>query len=434
MTTSEESFGPVFGLLGRTLGHSYSPRIHALLGSYEYRLFEVEPEDVGPFLKGGSFQGLNVTIPYKETVMEYCDRLSDAAKKIGCVNTIVRKEDGSLFGDNTDYYGFSHMLSRAGIEVCNRKVLVLGTGGASKTVKAVLTDRGAREIVVVGRSGAVTYDNIAEHYDAEVIVNTTPVGMYPNCPDAVIDLEPFARTGELREGWADGLFGVVDVVYNPARTGLMLQAEKLGIPHASGLPMLVAQAKAASEQFQGIEIASDVLEGITRRIALEESNIVIIGMPSGGKSTIGKLLAKRLGRDFVDVDDRIPPAAGKSIADIFAEDGEDAFRAIETSVTCELCKGSGRVIACGGGVVTRSRNYDLLHQNGIIVLLKRPLELLVSDGRPMSITKGIPNLARERGPKYDAWADIVINNDADPETVAQRVLDALEACENAAHI
>ena len=279
---------------------------------------------------------------------------------------------------------------------------------------------------MISRTGENNYENIAQHYDARFIVNTTPVGMFPNCPDSPIDLEPFARTGELREGRADGLFGVVDVVYNPARTGLMLQAEKLGVPHISGLPMLVAQAKAASELWQHKQISNEIVDEIVEKITFEEGNIVIIGMPSGGKSTIGSLLAKQLGREFVDIDDYIPEAAGKSIADIFAEDGEEAFRVIETQVTGDVCKRSGLVIACGGGVVTKARNYDLLHQNGIVLLLKRPLELLVSDGRPMSITKGIPALARDRGPKYDAWGDIVVSNDADPMIVVGRALEKLQ--------
>lgn len=417
---------PVYGLLGRKLGHSYSPRIHAMLGDYEYRLHEVEPDDVAAFIREGDFAGLNVTMPYKETVMDLCDKLTDAAKKIGNVNTIVRREDSTLLGDNTDYYGFSHLLNVGHMNVTDRKVVVLGTGGAAKTVHAVLTDRGASEIVMVSRTGENNYENIAHHYDARFIVNTTPVGMFPNCPDSPIDLEPFARTGELREGRSDGLFGVIDVVYNPARTGLMLQAEKLGVPHISGLPMLVAQAKAASELWQHKQIGNEIVNEIVEKITFEEGNIVIIGMPSGGKSTIGSLLAKQLGREFVDIDDYIPEAAGKSIADIFAEDGEEAFRAIETQVTGDVCKRSGLVIACGGGVVTKARNYDLLHQNGIVLLLKRPLELLVSDGRPMSITKGIPALARDRGPKYDAWGDIVVSNDADPMIVVGRALEKLQ--------
>ncbi len=423
---TEKTNSTTFGLLGRKLGHSYSPRIHSMLGDYDYQLFEVEPDDVASFVKSGDFAGLNVTIPYKETVMGLCDKLTDAAKKIGNVNTIVRNEDGTLLGDNTDYYGFSHLLNVAKMNVTDRKVVVLGTGGAAKTVHAVLTDRGASEVVMISRAGECTYDTISEHYDARFIVNTTPVGMFPNCPESPIDLEPFARTGELREGRADGLFGVVDVVYNPARTGLMLQAEKLGIPHISGLPMLVAQAKASSELWQKTQISNSVIDAIVEKITFEEGNIVIIGMPSGGKSTIGSLLAKQLGRQFVDIDDRIPEAAGKSIADIFSEDGEEAFRAIETQVTGDVCKGSGLVIACGGGVVTKARNYDLLHQNGIILLLKRPIELLVSDGRPMSITKGIPALARDRGPKYEAWGDIVVTNDADPMIVVGRALEKLQ--------
>ncbi len=417
---------PVYGLLGRTLGHSYSPMIHGLLGDYEYRLFEVEPDDVRDFVLHGDFAGINVTIPYKETVMPLCDELSDAARAIGCVNTIVRREDGTLFGDNTDYYGFSQMIDYAGVQVEGRKALVLGAGGASKTVCAVLADRGASDIAVVSRNLAgAGFDTLEDHYDSDIVVNCTPVGMYPHCPESLVDLTPFTQVGETRKGYRDGLGAVLDVVYNPASTGILLQAEKLHVPHANGLAMLVAQAKRASELFRGVSIADDAMADVLERVASSMRNIVLVGMPGGGKSTVGAALAERLGRAFVDVDDHIPEVAGKTIPEIFAEEGEASFRRFETSVTGDICKRSGLVIACGGGVVTQPRNYDLLHQNGVIVLLRRPLDLLVSDGRPMRIGKGVAALERERRRLYEAWADIAVDNTGTPEQTVELILEAL---------
>lgn len=419
-----------YGLLGRTLGHSYSPRIHALLGAeYDYRLFEVEPEDVAAFMRESGFRGVNVTIPYKVDAMNLCDELSDAARKIGCVNVVLRRDDGTLYGDNTDYYGFSYLLDSAGLDVAGCKVLMLGNGGAAKTVRTVLSDRGAREVVTAGRTGAVTYDNLSEHYDADFIVNTTPVGMYPRCPDSVIDLEPFAREGATREGYADGLSGLADVVYNPARTGLMLQAERLGVPCAGGLSMLVAQAKASVELFCGSVIADEELARVTRQMLFETSNIALIGMPGAGKSTVGAHMARLLSRPFADIDEAIPREAGKPIAAIFAEEGEDAFRAIEAHVTGEACKKGGQVIACGGGVVTRPSSYALLHQNSVIVLLKRPLSELEEGDRPMSVAKGIGRLWDERRRAYFNWADIVVDgNGLASEEIARRAVQAL--CEH----
>lgn len=431
MRTVASSKKPIFGLIGHTLAHSYSPKIHSLLGSYEYRLFEVEPENLESFVKNGEYAGINVTMPYKETVMPMCDELSDAARIIGCVNTIVRKEDGRLYGDNTDYYGFSHLVEFSGVPIEGRKVLVLGAGGASKTVCSVMTDRGAREVAVVSRSlPGAGLNTIEDHYDADIIVNATPVGMYPNCPESLVDIEPFTIAGETRKGYRDGLHAVFDVVYNPARTDILLQAEKHKVPYVNGLPMLVAQAKRASELFRGTRISDETMRSVLESIAFEMRNVILIGMPSGGKSTIGALLSKKLHRPFVDIDNHIPAAAGKSIPEIFSDDGEAVFRRIETDVTGDICKRSGLVIACGGGVVTQPRNYDLLHQNGIVVLLRRPIELLVSDGRPMSIAKGIAALEHERHHLYEAWADIAVENDGTPDDTVKRIIEALDEVSN----
>ena len=418
----------IYGLIGENLSYSFSPRIHKLLGGYDYTLMEMDREQAAQFVREGEWDGLNVNKAYQDAILPLCDTITDAVRKVGSINALVKLEDGSICGHNTDYYGFSHLLNTYGIDVLGRKVVVLGSGSVAKAAHAVLNDRGAAEVVTIGEDGEVPFEGIEEHYDAEYVVNATSTGVYPTCPDSPIDLAPFARTGELREGYGDGLFVFIDTVYNPARSGLSLQAEKLGIPVAGGLPMFVAQAKASVELFTGKRISMQQMEAAQRRIAFETANIVLVAMPSGGKSTIGALVAEKLGREFVDIDNFIPEAAGKSIPEIFAEEGEEAFRLIETEVTADICKESGRVVACGGGVVTRPRNYDLLHQNGIIVMLRRPLEQLICDGRPMSISKGVPRLARERAPRYLAWADVTVDNTLTPDQVADRVIDTVLTC------
>lgn len=395
------------GLLGRKLGHSYSPQIHGLLGSYSYSLFEKEPEDVEDFLRNGDFTGINVTIPYKKTVLPYLDELSPVARKMGCVNTIVRRNDGRLYGHNTDYFGFVSLVHHSCIPVAGKKVLVLGSGGASNTVVHALTDLGALP-VVISRSGENNYQNLSRHADAAVIVNTTPVGMYPQTGVSPLDLQQFPH-----------LEGVLDVVYNPARTQLLLDAEKLGLPNENGLWMLVAQAKEAAEYFTGTKISDTVIETIHRKLSAQMQNIILIGMPGCGKSTVGSLLAQDLGRVFVDADAKIVELSGKSIPEIFAQDGEEAFRKWETQVLSELGKQSGLIIATGGGCVTRERNYKLLHQNGQIFWLKRNLDTLPTDGRPLSQANRLADMYESRKGQYQAFADFVIdNNGSSEETVA----------------
>ncbi|MBE6955072.1 MAG: AAA family ATPase [Ruminococcaceae bacterium] len=383
-----------FGLLGEHLGHSYSPRIHALLADYAYELFEVAPENLEDFLKNGDFPGMNVTIPYKKAVIPYCAELSDRAKAIGSVNTILRRTDGTLYGDNTDFFGFSHMLRESGVAVKGRKILVLGDGGAATTVRAVLKAEGASQIVTISRRGENNYENLHLHRDAEGIVNTTPVGMYPNNGAAPLDLSQFPA-----------LQGVWDLIYNPARTALMLQAEALGIPAFGGLKMLVAQAWAAAEEFVGHAIDKAVAAAAYRRIDAEMRNIALIGMPGCGKTTTSQALAELTGREVIDVDEQIVRLAGRSIPEIFASDGEEAFRAIETQALSEISKKSGVIISTGGGVVTRTWNLPLLQQNSAIVYLRRETESLATDGRPLSQSKGTAQLAAERLPLYEAWAD-----------------------------
>ena len=402
------------GLLGRKLGHSYSPQIHECLGSYSYDLFEKEPEEVGLFIKNGNFTGINVTIPYKKDVIPYMDELSPLAMRMGAVNTIVRKADGSLFGHNTDYFGFSSMVQRSGICVRSKKVLVLGSGGASNTAVKVLEDMGA-SVVIISRSGNDNYSNLHLHKDASVIVNCTPVGMYPNTGVAPLDLKAFPN-----------LEGVLDMVYNPARTQLLLDAESLGLPHENGLWMLVAQAKEAAEYFGNRPLPDSLIESVYQKMSAKMQNIVLIGMPGCGKSTIASQLAKKLGKKAVDADQEIVKLAGKSIPEIFADDGEETFRCLETKVLAELGKQSQLVIATGGGCVTKARNYSLLHQNSSIFWLQRELDLLPTEGRPLSQITRMHDMYRIREPLYTAFADYVVcNNGSDKDTV-QEILKILE--------
>ena len=402
------------GLLGRKLGHSYSPQIHNLLGDYSYVLFEKEPEELENFLKNGDFSGLNVTIPYKKEVIPYLSELSPTAKKMGCVNTVLRRSDGTLYGHNTDYFGFTSLVRHAGLSVAGKKVLVLGSGGASNTAVAALKDLGASP-VVISRSGENNYGNLHLHRDAAAIVNATPVGMYPNTGVSPIDLKLFPH-----------LEGVLDVIYNPARTQLLLDAEKLGIPRENGLWMLVAQAKEAAEVFTGGKISDEVIEKIYRELSHQMKNIVLIGMPGCGKSTIGTLLAEKLGRTLADADEKIISLAGKSIPDIFAQDGEPTFRDWETKALAELGKQSGLVIATGGGCVTQKRNYPLLHQNGYLVWLERDCSVLPTDGRPLSQANDLGKMYAARKPLYEVFADIRVENAGTPAETVRKILDALE--------
>lgn len=394
-----------YGLLGRKLGHSFSPQIHKELGDYEYPLYEREPEEVAEFLQKGDFAGINVTIPYKQTVMPCCSELSPEAEKIGSVNTIVRRADGSLYGHNTDYEGFKYMVKAAGVDPKGKKTLVLGDGGAAKTVRAVLADLGAGEIVTISRRGENNYTNLHRHADAALIVNTTPLGMYPDVGAAAVDLTAFPECK-----------AVLDLIYNPARTELLLQAESLGMAAVNGLGMLVEQARCASELFTGSRTDPAQTPRITAKIAAQTMNIALIGMPGSGKTTVGRELARRLDRKFMDMDDEIVKKAGKSIPQIFAEEGEEAFRSLETQVLSELSGESGLVIATGGGVVTRARNLPLLRRNSRIVRLERPVEELSSEGRPLSQKFTPTKLAIEREPLYNAWQEISLRVTEPAET------------------
>ena len=400
------------GLLGRKLGHSYSPQIHAQLADYSYELFEKEPEELENFLKNGDFIGINVTVPYKKDVIPYLDELTPRAQKLGAVNTIVRR-DGKLIGHNTDYFGFLTMVRTSGLDVKEKKVLVLGSGGASNTAVAVLEELGA-QVIVISRSGENSYENMHLHPDAALIVNTTPVGMYPYTGQSPVDLDLFQK-----------LEGVLDVIYNPARTQILLDAEKKGLVALNGLLMLVAQAKEASEWFSGNRISEDKIPEIHRSLRRQMENIILIGMPGCGKSTIGKLLADHLGKDFVDADEALEAHFGRKITNIIPQDGESAFRAMETEILEILGKKSGLIIATGGGCVTQARNYPLLHQNGSIFWLKRDLEKLPIHGRPLSQQNKLADMYQVRRPLYESFADHIIDNDGDAAHTIHQILEAL---------
>lgn len=403
------------GLLGKKLGHSYSPQIHRRLGKYSYELYEKNPEELGDFLKNGDFTGLNVTIPYKKAVIDFCDELSPIARELGAVNTIVKTKSGKLIGHNTDYFGFQSMIRRSGLNPKGKRVLVLGTGGASVTVQAVLKRMGAK-VAVISRTGKYNYDYIYRFHAAAIIVNTTPVGMYPNNRETLVDLDRFPQ-----------LEGVLDLIYNPARTQLLMDAKKRKLVTENGLWMLIAQAKESAEWFSGQLIPDALIDSIYHSLSLQMENIVLVGMPGSGKSTIGRLLAHALNRTFVDADAEIVKKANMSIPQIFEKYGEEHFRQLETEVLTQLGKASGTVIATGGGCVTQSRNYPLLHQNGRILWLQRSLYLLPTDGRPLSEINTVFDLYEQRKDLYLKFSDRIVNNNSDPELVVSKILIAEEA-------
>lgn len=396
------------GLLGEHLSHSYSPLIHSYLGEYTYELFDKKPEELDSFLKGGEFFGINVTAPYKKAVFPYCSQLTEEAKRLGAVNTIVQTSDG-LIGHNTDFFGFSYMLKKSGLQVSGKKVLVLGSGGAAAAVLGVLTDAGAN-VVNISRKGDNNYNNLHKHLDAKIIVNATPVGMYPSTGFTPLDLRQFPH-----------LEGVLDVIYNPARTQLLMDAEELGIRTMNGLWMLVAQAKEAAEWFSSKIIHEEQIETVYTALCQRLQNIVLIGMPGCGKSLIGKTLATLTGKTFVDTDLLIEERSGKKIADIFHEDGETFFRKLETQIIQEVGKKSGLVIATGGGCVCRPENYQPLHQNATIVWLQRNIELLETAGRPLSQGIELSQMYEVRKALYEQFADHKVMNDSTPEHAAQQI-------------
>lgn len=396
------------GLLGRKLGHSYSPAIHALLGNYEYNLYEKEPEELEDFLRNGDWDGINVTMPYKQAVIPYLDSVTDIACQAGAVNTILRR-DRKLIGTNTDYWGFLSMLEKSGLSPAGKKCLVLGSGGASKVVQAVLRSQEA-QVIVISRTGENNYENLSRHADAAIIVNTTPVGMYPNTGISPVDLDLFPQLG-----------CVLDVIYNPARTQLLLDAEERGIVAMNGLWMLISQAMYAVH-FIAPKMPREVqIEDIYPIMKTQMENMILIGMPGCGKSTIGHLLAEKTGKTFVDTDAEIEKLAQKTIPRIFAEDGEAAFRDWETQVLADFGKRSGLIIATGGGCVTKPHNNPLLHQNGTCFWLQRDVDKLPTAGRPLSTD--LTAMYRTRAPLYAQFADHIIDNNGTPLDAVTAILE-----------
>jgi len=402
--------GKLYGLLGRRLSHSWSVPIHRALGCEDYRLIELEPGDLPAFLRREDIGGVNVTIPYKREVMPFCDVIDEAARAIGSVNTLVRRADGKLYAWNTDAAGFRFMARRAGIGFSGVKAVILGSGGASLTAQAMARQLGAQEVVVVSREGEDNYGNLARHADAEIVVNTTPVGMYPETGFSPVDLQLFPRCR-----------GVLDVIYNPRRTALLQQAEELDIPHSDGLPMLVAQASAAEEHFFDRSIPDSENERILALLRRDSANIVLIGMPGCGKTTVGAALAALTGREAVDIDAAIVARTGRSIPDIFAREGEGAFRALEWEETAAAGKLSGKILLTGGGVVKDPRNYPPLHQNGRIYQLERELSALPREGRPLSATADLAAMYAQRGPLYARFRDAAIDNNGTAEDTAAAI-------------
>ncbi len=385
-----------YGLIGGTLKHSYSPQIHALLGDYPYGLFPMAAEEIPAFLAATRLDGFNVTIPHKQAVMPYLQHISEEARRIGSVNTVSRTTDG-WHGDNTDVWGFAQLLGNTQ-PFRGRKALVLGSGGSARTVQVVLKDAGI-QAVVVSRAGPVTYQDLDAHRDAALVVNTTPVGMYPNVDESPLDLARFPDC-QL----------VVDLIYNPHRTTLLLEAQALGMEARDGLLMLTAQAQRASELFglraPGQDVYGEIADALRKRML----NIVLIGMPGCGKTAVGKALAKLLGRPFVDTDALVEQRAGQPIPELIASQGVDAFRQLESAVLADAAKESGTVIATGGGIVTVPHNLTTLRRNCRVVHIARPLSDLPVAGRPLSQGQGVEALWAAREPMYRQFRDALVNN------------------------
>ena len=389
-----------YGLLGKTLGHSYSKIIHEKIGYYSYQYFEKNEEELDDFFEKKDFKGINVTIPYKNTVIKYLDFISKKAEKIGAVNTIVNKE-GKLYGYNTDYYGFSYDLKKNNIEIKDKKCLILGKGASSKTVNEVLKDLDAKEIVFLSRKFKPYFKDVKDYFDFEVIINTTPVGMYPNNDEYIeeINLEKFEK-----------LEAVVDLIYNPYMTKILSHAKEKNIKYASGFEMLIAQAVKASELFLDKKFDENLIFKIKKSIYREKMNISLIGMAGSGKTSLGKILAKNMNRDFVDLDEEFEKKYG-SIEEFFENYGEDEFRKKESQILKEFSKKTGLIISCGGGIVEKSENYYRLKENSIVVNIKRDLEKLEIYKRPLSKKYGIENLYKKRKELYEKFKDFEVENE-----------------------
>ena len=401
-------------LIGETLKHSFSPQIHKKLGDYTYDLCEISIDELENFVKAKEYDGYNVTIPYKEKIIPLLDNVSNDALAIGAVNTVVVKGD-KTYGYNTDVLGMEYMLKSAGITLKDKTVMILGTGGTGKTATALAKKLGAKKIVTVSRSGDVNYDNCYDIKDVQVIINTTPVGMYPNCYSSPIDIKKLGK-----------LEGVADVVYNPLTTKLVYDAMQLGIPAVNGLVMLVAQAKYASDLFTGKISSDDKILPIYNILRKQMQNVVLVGMPSSGKSSLGKALAKSLNKEFVDTDEEIVKKINCTIPDFFAKYGEQAFRKVESEVLKEVMLKRGAVIATGGGIVTVEENIFPLKSNSKVVYIKRSTDKLSRAGRPLSANADLDKMYRTRAPLYEGVADITAKNDGDFNQTVKEIIDKCE--------
>ena len=409
-----------YGLIGGQLGHSYSRQIHEMVGGYSYELNPLPTEaEARAFLQQRNFKAINVTIPYKRLVMEYCDELDPAARAIGAVNTVVNR-DGRLYGYNTDYAGFGWLARRHDVRFTGKTVMILGTGGTSNTVAAVCRGAGARAVYKVsrsGRDGALTYERAACHPEVEILINTSPAGMYPDVGSCLVDLEDFPT-----------LEAVLDVVYNPFRTELLLRARARGIPAYCGFEMLVAQGVYAAEIFTHRSLdKNNWIRRIHRTLKRDLCNVSIVGMPGCGKSTVGESLARELGKTYVDLDEWVERRAGMPIPDIFEREGEAAFRSYEAQAVAAVSKEHGQVIACGGGVLKTPGNARRLHQNGPVLWVRRPVQFLATSGRPLSTGReALRRMEAEREPAYRAAADAVVDNTASLQEAVRAAAAAFE--------
>ncbi|MEG0546318.1 MAG: shikimate kinase [Oscillospiraceae bacterium] len=404
-----------YGLLGEHLAHSFSPEIHRFFGGYEYKIFEIDENNLKEFLKGSEWEGLNVTIPYKKTVIKHLDKVSKNAFDIGSVNTIIKNANGEKIGYNTDFDGFSYLLSANNIDVENKKILVLGSGGASLAVKAVLNSKKASEVITISRTGENNYENLERNFDADIIVNTTPVGMFPNNLKSPIDLVGFKK-----------LSAVIDIIYNPLNTQLLLDAKKRNIKTANGLSMLVAQAKSASELFQSKKIKDEKTAYCLNELSKKLRNIILIGMPGCGKTSVGNALSKKLSRSIIDLDEEIVKNEKISIPEIFSQIGEDGFRKKEIEAAKEFGKRSGIILSTGGGIVLNEENYNSLHQNGIVIFINRDVNVLPTKGRPLSENTDLNLMYKTRLPLYKAFADIEIDGNDEISNVADKIIKVIK--------